>query len=235
MASLLLVDDNLELAENVSEILRDRGDEVDVATEGLEALRLLKGRRYDVLITDMKMPGMTGAQLVHEARSVDPGLPVIALTAYTSRTDLRTARNDGLLAVLGKPPPLPLMFELLSAARRDGIVALVEDDEALSDNLCEAMRARGFTAVTANTLIEATRLGNIRPFAAVVDLVLPGGPYGEVMNHLDKRFPGLPQVVITAHREVSLPKPPHRIFYKPFDTGQLLSELEKLYAQKTKR
>src|SRR5213082_536696 len=140
MRKYLVVDDNRAFAENVAEILRDEGADVTIADGGLQALELAQRSRFDALVTDMRMPVMSGARLVHEIRGVDPGLPAIVITAYTGENDLLAAREEGLLAVLPKPAPLDRLVELLRTARRDGLVAVIEDDSALADNLTEALR-----------------------------------------------------------------------------------------------
>ncbi len=228
MRHYLVVDDNLAFAENLAEILRDGGDEVSLASTGVQALQLARDARFDAVLTDMRMPSMGGAQLVHELRSMDPGVPAVVATAYTGDDDLETARREGLLAVLAKPIPVRRLLQLLGAARRDGLVVVVEDDQALSDNLSEALRLRGLTAVTASSVLETQRLGPVRPFAAIVDLRVPGGPDGEAMRQLNARFPNLPMVVITGH---DLPPPvlPVALLRKPFSSEALLSEIERLY------
>jgi CheY-like chemotaxis protein len=233
--SYLLVDDNVAFAENVAEILRDGGDEVAIADSGEAALGLVRQTRFDALITDMRMPRMGGAQLLRQLRTLDPGIPVVMVTAYSGDEDLAIARSEGLLAVLAKPPRLDRLAELLRAARRDGLVALIEDDEALSDNLSELLRARGLTAVQATSVLETERLGAVRPFAAVVDLRVPGGPDGEAMRRLLQRFPGLPSLIITAHLDVPPPAGHAGYFKKPFDPVLLLEAVEKLYRPPTER
>jgi CheY-like chemotaxis protein len=229
MRRYLLVDDNKAFAENLAEILRDEGAEVTIALSGAEALEQVKATRFDALVTDMRMPVMNGAVLVHEVRRADPALPAIVVTAYTGESDLADARNEGVLAVLPKPVPIPQLTSLLKNARRGGMVALVEDDEALADNLSEALRARGFTAVTARSALEAERLGGVHPFAALVDLSLPDAPRGEAMVKLAARHKGLPLIVITGHPD-HLPTVKHEgMFIKPFDTERLLAALESLY------
>src|SRR5262249_23630864 len=166
MRRYLVVDDNLAFAENLAEILRDVGDEVSLASSGVQALQLAQKERFDAVLTDMRMPMMGGAQLVHELRKSDPGIPAVVATAYTGDDDLATARHEGLLAVLSKPIPMQRLLELLEAARRDGLVVLVEDDHALSDNLCEALRLRGLTAVTAGSVLETMRRGPVQPLAS---------------------------------------------------------------------
>ena len=229
MRRYLVVDDNRAFAENLAEILRDGGAEVSVASGGREALELARKTRFDALVTDMRMPVMNGARLVHEIRAVDPGLPAIVVTAYTGEDDLLAARQEGLLAVLPKPAPLDRLAHLLDHARRSGLIALVDDDSALSDNLAEILRDRGFSAVMARSVSETERLGGVRPFAAVVDLRMPGGPDGAALNRLIERFPGLPVLVMTGHHDAAERAPRLPLFMKPVDPEKLLSAVEKLW------
>lgn len=228
MRAYLVVDDNRHFAENLAEILRDRGDEAAVAESGPEAVALARARRFDAVLCDMRMPGMGGAEVVHALRRVDPGVPALVITAHARDDALEAARREGLVAVLPKPVDVPRLLELLGAARRDGLVAVIEDDADLSDNLCEALRSRGFAAVTAGSVLETERLGPVRPFCALVDLRLPGGPDGEAMRRLGEKYPGLPMIVVTAHADA--PAPPHQaLFTKPFDTEALLAAVERLH------
>jgi CheY-like chemotaxis protein len=229
MRRYLIVDDNRHFAENLAEILRDGGDEVVIADGGAEALRAAEGSRYDALVTDMRMPVMGGAELVHELRRLDPGLPALVITAHAGDDALEAARREGLLAVLPKPVPVARLLELLAVARRDGLVVVVEDDRRLSDNLCELLRARGLAAVTAASVLETERLGPIRPFAALVDLRVPGGPDGEAMRRLAARFPNLPMIVMTGLHD-GAPVLFEAYFQKPFDPAALLDAVERLHA-----
>src|SRR5262252_7571842 len=228
----LIVDDNVAFAENLAEIVRDEGNEVSLASTGAEALQLVRVTPFDAVLTDMRMPVMGGAQLVHELRQIDPGVPALVATAYIGDRDINYAIREGLLAVLSKPISITSLMNLLRSARRDGIVVLVEDDRRLSDNLSEALRARGLTAVTSSSVLETERLGPLRPFSAIVDLRVPGGPDGEAMRQLLKRFPGLPIVVITGH-DVSPPSPPHKLFRKPFATEEVMGAIERLYSTRS--
>lgn len=232
MRHFLLLDDNRAFAENIAEILRDSGDQATVATDGVEALALAKGQRFDVLLTDMKMPGMSGAAAVHHIRKVDPGIAAVVITAYPGENDLEAARREGLLAVLPKPVPVPALMGLLSSARRDGLVAVVEDDPALADNLSEVLRVRGFSCVTARSVLETEQLSMVRPFAALVDLRLPGGPDGEALRRLRARFPEMPLFVITAYPELAPLEAVAGVFSKPFDTAALVQTLERVHAER---
>lgn len=229
MSKVLITDDNRAFAENLAEILEDAGHQAVIANSGSEALRLAAATRFDALLSDMRMPEMGGADLVHHLRRIDPGLPAIVITAYTYDNELARARHEGLLGILPKPVPMQILLELLAVARRGGLVVLVDDDASLSDNLCEILRMHGFAAVTAASVLETERLGEVAPFAALVDLRMPGSPDGEAMRRLATRFPGLPMLVVTGYRDITPPVVPDGYFHKPFETANLLAAVERLY------
>ena len=83
--------------------------------------------------------------------------------------------------------------------------------------------------MTAASVLETERLGDVRPFAALVDLRVPGGPDGMAMSRFAHKFPGLPMLVITGHAEVAPPQPHEALFRKPFNTHELLAAVERLY------
>lgn len=225
----LVVDDNEAFSENLAEILRDTGATVDVAHDGLKALELVRSRHFDAMVTDMRMPGMNGAELLCELRKIDPGVPAVLLSAFSEEGLLHIARRDGLLAVLSKPQQIPRLLQVLESARRDGAVLLVEDDVALADNLTEALAQRGLTAVTAGSVKE---LGGIsaRPFAVLVDLKLPDAGFGEALQRVHERWPGIPTIVMTAFGSTEVLST-QECFLKPFDTASLLGRIEALYRE----
>ena len=123
MGQFLLVDDNLAFAENLAEVLEDVGHGAQVVGSGAEALAATHARRFDALLTDMRMPGMDGVQLVHAVHQVDPGLPALLITACPGVNGTAAAQDEEILAVLPKPVPLEALFALLSQARRDDLAA----------------------------------------------------------------------------------------------------------------
>lgn len=225
----LVVDDNCAFGDNLVEILEDAGGIATLASSAADALRAVKARRFSALLTDMRMPLMSGAGLVHELRRVDPGLPAVVMTAYTADDDLEVARAEGVLAVLPKPVPLQTLLAYLTHARRGGLVVVVDGDADLRDLLGELLRADGYTAVMASSLLEAEQLTCARPFAALVDLRMPGGKNGEAMRTLATRFPGVPLIAVTAHPDLRPPVPAAGYFVKPFEVSALLRLLDTLY------
>jgi DNA-binding response OmpR family regulator len=83
-AKLLIVDDEPNVRFSIGEILRQKGYHVGEAGSGNEALALLEDTPYDLMVLDLRMPGMGGVEVMHRARQIRPDLPVIVLTAHAS-------------------------------------------------------------------------------------------------------------------------------------------------------
>lgn len=114
----LVVDDNLALAENVAEILIDLGAEALSVNDAVRALELIATQRFDALVTDVKMPGIDGVELLRRARTLDPGLPAVVWTAYSNDAALAAVERLGVLGVLAKPPQVRELLAMLERAHR---------------------------------------------------------------------------------------------------------------------
>jgi DNA-binding NtrC family response regulator len=229
MRSYLIVDDNRALAENLAEIVRDRGDEAVVAGSGPEALAILARRRFDAVLTDMRMPVMDGAELVREVRRSDPGVPTIVITAFFKDAGIRAALGEGPLAVLPKPVPVDQLMRLLDVARRNGRVVVVEDDAMLLDNLGEILQQRGFSTFALRRVADIAALPERPPLLSIVDLRVADAVDGESARRLAERYPGTPILAITGHSDIPVPPAARRLFVKPFDTSELVAVIEELH------
>src|SRR5437773_9788361 len=83
-STVLIVDAEQTLARSAKALLADHGYEAEVAASGEKALELLERLQPDVVFADVRLPGMSGIDLLKRIREFDPGLPVIMLSAYGS-------------------------------------------------------------------------------------------------------------------------------------------------------
>lgn len=143
----LVVDDNQPLAENLAEILETSGAEVDVEWDAEAALRRLQARRYTALVTDMRMPGLGGAELIAAARQADPALPALVVTAFSGDADLARVERMGVLATLPKPIPVETLLHRLEQARRGAVVWVVCAAANEVSRVMEFVRDHGCTPV----------------------------------------------------------------------------------------
>jgi response regulator RpfG family c-di-GMP phosphodiesterase len=106
-ARVLLVDDEETIRLAFSRFLRSRGYEVETAATGAEALERLAQARFGLMICDIRMPGMTGIELIPRARSLDPDLSIMMLTAVNDPLTADEAHALGAMEYLTKPIGLP--------------------------------------------------------------------------------------------------------------------------------
>ncbi|HBL24874.1 MAG TPA: two-component system response regulator [Deltaproteobacteria bacterium] len=95
-ARILVVDDEENIRLLFKEELEDEGFEVDLASNGFEALDKLKKERFDLVVLDIKMPGMDGIQALNEIKNANKDQPVILCSAYGEfKQDLSSWVSDG--------------------------------------------------------------------------------------------------------------------------------------------
>jgi len=98
---ILLVDDNHVVREMLVDLVGALGYRADAAGSGAEALALFDRGQYDVVLTDLVMPGMSGWEVLAAVRQRDPRVPIIILTGTPAIGDPRAAQPD--VTVLRKP------------------------------------------------------------------------------------------------------------------------------------
>ncbi|MBI5251416.1 MAG: sigma-54-dependent Fis family transcriptional regulator [Desulfomonile tiedjei] len=100
---LLVVDDEPSMREFLEILLSQEGYQVSTAATGEEGFKIYRSQEHDLILTDVKMPGMSGLDLIREIHSLDPSVPIIAVTAYASADDAIRAVREGAYDYLSKP------------------------------------------------------------------------------------------------------------------------------------
>lgn len=112
---ILVVDDEPSIREVLSKTLALAEYDVDVANDGQAALERLRAAEYDLLITDLKMPGVDGLTVIREVRRSNPAIPIIIVTGYSTESSAIEAINLGVSGYLTKPFRVP---RILAAAAK---------------------------------------------------------------------------------------------------------------------
>lgn len=113
---VLIVDDEAELVSALTERLELRGFSAEGATSGEAALEALRSGAWDVVLLDVRMPGIGGFELTRRIRQEHPDTAVVLLTGRTSADDEETSQSAGAFAYLVKPIPIGRLEEALKAA-----------------------------------------------------------------------------------------------------------------------
>jgi DNA-binding NtrC family response regulator len=101
---ILVVDDELDMLMLLRMIIEDNSDyAVETTNNPSEGLKMLTEKDYDLVISDLKMPGMDGMELFDELKEIKPGVPVIIITAYGSLETADEAMKKGVADFVTKP------------------------------------------------------------------------------------------------------------------------------------
>jgi len=102
-ASVLVIDDEETIGSLFKETLEELGHRVTVVESGSEGLELIKQRNFGLIFLDLKMPGMDGAKLFRQIKTIKPNLPVTIITGYPDSEMMARALAQGPFGVMNKP------------------------------------------------------------------------------------------------------------------------------------
>jgi DNA-binding NtrC family response regulator len=226
IGTILVVDDNVELAENVVEILEVTGHPAVMVSSGEAALERIAEGGIGALITDFRLPGLSGAELITALRRGGCGIPAVIMSAYTDPAMLDRAEAAGALDVIPKPLDMSRLQQMAAAFNDAVDVLIVDDNLELAENLADACRARGLSSLIGNTAREALAVHR-QARAAVVDFRLPDRNGVHVAMRLMARNPKIRLILLSAfpdeaNAEVATRLAQVSCLSKPIETATLV-------------
>jgi len=243
---ILVVDDDPRLLGMLTDTLDSIGYDTLAATDGIEALSVLQQEgadRFDLLITDIKMPNMDGLSLLKRIRRHYPSLPVLFITGFASDEMVTEAGPDGYLA---KPFRIERLEELIEdtlerqanggPAIHQRRVLIRVDGPAYRDLLTDALTCANyvpFISEDENTVMQELEHGEFD--AVITSIEKPTEEGKHTLKIVTKRFPDLPVVALSrsyTRDELFSDEQPFKVsgFVRhPFTIAELLSELDQSF------
>ena len=154
-ARILLIDDDPGIADNLRRVLADEGHDVSVQRRGDDGLAAVIRGDFNTVITDLRLPGMNGLELVQRLHSVRPRLPIILVTAYGTADTAITAMKSGAYDYLLKPFDPPQLLALVRKA--------VECNRLMSEPVLIGEVSAGRDAIIGQSARHAADLQGDRP------------------------------------------------------------------------
>jgi DNA-binding NtrC family response regulator len=209
---VLVVDDDAKMRELLLDTLSALGYEALGARDGEEALSLLEDEKIDLVVTDIKMPKISGVALLQEIKEKNPELPVVLITGYNSIYPMEEMINQGANGFISKPFRIgrieELIVKVLNAKPEKGgakgrptkKILVVDDDEALRSVLEETLVSFNYEVTTASDGQEALKKLKEGSYDLVVtDIKMPRMNGNELLKKIKEASPGIPVVIITAY------------------------------------
>lgn len=134
MSQVLIIEDEFATAKPVKDALALEGISADIATNGISGLEMFETGDYDLVLLDLKMPGLSGEDVLTAIRNKDPFVDVIIYTNYSEFADIKKLTNIGIEGYINKGPEADL--EELIVAIKSKLSPLGDDEiSALIDKL----------------------------------------------------------------------------------------------------
>ncbi len=151
---VLLIDDEQAMCRMIAAVLGDSGYEVEAYHRSFEAVEAYQTGRYDVVVSDIKMPGMSGLEVLQRIKAKEPQVPVIMITAHATVELSIQALRRGAYDMLTKPfEPEELLYRVRNALRQN---ELAEENRGLREELA----GRGsFGAIVGSDLLRVLETG----------------------------------------------------------------------------
>jgi CheY-like chemotaxis protein len=254
-ASILVVDDNIDHLEMIHRHLTYCGFNVIQATDPHRGLELSKSIKPDIIIADIRMPGLDGLELVRKFKEVQPKVKVILVTGYYTDYEpsitkaLETGLADGVLQKRYRANELEKSLrDLLKASSENMLtvdsakakILIAEDEADFLDFLSDFFSDRDFAVQAAKNAARALELyRTFSPDVVLTDIMMPPGEDGFwLVEQLRKEKPDVWVIAMTGQdskpvwdklKEVGIPE----IFVKPIGTDKL-EELQAMVLERIK-
>lgn len=232
---ILVVDDDLDLAESLAEVLERRGYAVATAGSGEEGLELFRATDFDLVLTDVKLPGMNGVETFFAFRELKPDAKVMLMTGFSVENLIRQALDNGALGVLRKPFAMTDVLSTVQELDSHGIVLIADDDPDLASSLEPHLTRAGYRVRVAKNGAEAFQtVLDARIDCLILDLKMPVLDGVEVYTRLCEQGRAVPTIIVTAYaaeeagQNSLLDTMAERMLMKPVDPNQLVRAIDSL-------
>jgi CheY-like chemotaxis protein len=232
---ILIVDDDKRMTRTLTDILSLSGHNVVEAHSGPQALEKARAQPFDCVLTDVRMPGMDGVELHRQLRSIQPGLPVILMTAYAADSLTSRGLDDGVVGVLDKPLDITHLLGFLTSLLKNRTIVIVDDDKAFCKTLDDILHQRGFQVAQINDPHVDVNLMTTDAQVILLDIKFNGINGVDVLKEIRKNNPTLPVLMVTGYRkemmsaiQAALEISAFACLYKPLEIPQLLEMLSGL-------
>jgi DNA-binding NtrC family response regulator len=229
---ILIVDDDRNISHTLADILALKGHETAQAASGPEAIEQAQARTFDLVLSDIRMPGMNGVELHRELRRIQPGLPVVLMTAYPVEELIHQGLKEGVIDAVDKPLDIQRLLDFLDRLAESRTLTVVDDDPAFCQTLGGILEQRGFRVVTITD--PHTDVEQIVDEAQIIllDMRLENIGGEAVLRGIRARDPDLPVLLVTGYRQEmsgaiqrALDVGAFACLYKPLDIPELLRTL----------
>jgi len=239
-AAVLVVDDERNMRSTLAEILEAEGYDVETADSGEQAVERCDERTFDVVLMDVRMPGINGVEAFRRIREHNASARVVLMSAFTVDDLRRVALEEGAAALLPKPLDIDTVIRLIDHDQ-DTTVLVVGDDNEADDAIGSTLQRQGCRVHRCSNVLQALELGGQIHFDVVfIEAQLPSMSGLEFYTMFRKVTPSVIAVMVSdgsleddALADEAVRNSAYTIVHKPVDVDALIGLLHRISSQRT--
>ena len=200
---ILVVDDNIDYCESIIDFLEMEGFDAVGIHNGFDALEIIKEEEFDMVLMDIRMPGMDGVETFQKLKEVSPETPTILMTAYAVENRIREALQNGAFGAFQKPVDNERLICSIEKSFPDGAVVMIAvDDKEISSALLDTFAEKGYRCVVARDSEAAIRKARENKFDIIVlDMNLPFSKRLDTYHKIRDFRPDVKVVIVTDNKK----------------------------------
>ena len=204
-AKILLVDDNEDFLDSTKDVLETEGYQVVTAANGEDAVALAGSQHFNIVLMDIKMPGINGVESFLKMKAQNPEVQVILFTAYSLEDLISQARAEGVLAILPKPINIPELLKTITVVlekNRGGFILVADDDPDFCNSLADVLKEAGYQVSATSDGDQVKRIATAECIdVLLLDMKFP--PYNglEIYRQIKQIQPEIITIIVTGYAE----------------------------------
>ncbi len=236
---ILVVDDEVNMRTTLADILGDEGYVIDTAVDGLSAVQMCENQDYDVVLLDVRMPGIDGVETFRRIRRHSEAVRVVMMSAYSMDELKRAALEEGAIAFLSKPLDIDNVVGLIQDVRETAIL-VVGDDADIAGPVEASLKQQGYWVKVTSSPHDAMELAEQIHFDIIlIDTQLPVMNGLELYLAIKKITPSSVAIMISGMEDEfdrlareAVKQTAYTIIHKPLNLDNLFALLKRITGQR---
>jgi DNA-binding NtrC family response regulator len=200
MAKILIVDDEIDLGYLLGTILKLEGYQIASVFDGYQAIEEAKKTHYDLVLMDIRLPGMNGVETFIQIKKIDPDVRVVMMTGFSVEDLIEVAIKEGAYACIHKPFDLQKVIGLIKKiiAENKKVILIANGDSKTREDVNAALIEKGYLTCTAISSEEAiAKLKENCYHCILINLELPGMNGLRILDEVRKLYPDVVVIVMS--------------------------------------
>lgn len=233
---ILVVDDDKDFTESMGELIELEGHQPVLAYNGVEALKIFKQNNIDIILLDIRMPGLNGIETLTEIRKLNLSVPVVIMTAYASTDITKDAIEHGAIEVMNKPFDINKLMNVISSIKQLHNILLLDDDKDYADSLSIALLDEGYMTFVAYNAEQAKNYISDNDIQLqILDIRINGETGIDVWLSMRKKNFNIPTIFISGYAKQFFDQINEisqisdiEIMKKPFSPDELIKKIDNI-------